>query len=150
MHIEITDGSSKFPRKLFQFERALEFREQLVGCSLPKALILVLNGSIGHMNQYVRPMKLSAWPGTIRKPHIFSVPCYICFKPYANVYTILKSIQSDLQSQRQGLQLSFCWSMMSHEELLAECRLSHADDKIDGKSRAELFKILMSRFWSSE
>ena len=105
MHIEITDGSSKFPRKLFQFERALEFREQLVGCSLPKALILVLNGSIGHMNQYVRPMKLSAWPGTIRKPHIFSVPCYICFKPYANVYTILKSIQSDLQSQRRGLQL---------------------------------------------
>ena len=45
MHIEITDGSSKFPRKLFQFERALEFREQLVGCSLPKALILVLNAS---------------------------------------------------------------------------------------------------------
>ena len=160
--IEITDGSSKIPKKLFQLERTMEFWGDLVGGPFPKALVLILNGSIENVNKCLSGMRLSEWRGDLRKPHLFTVPCYICFKPYANVYTILTSLRTrvdsvqtrvdsvqtrvdSLQTSVDSVKSGLRWSMMSDAQLAAECcRSGLSDDEIRGKSRVELFDLLMS------
>ena len=140
IYFEITDGSSKIPRKLFQFERVMEFREALVVDSCPKVCVLILDGSIERVREVVQRNNLSIWPERIRRPHIFTVPTFVIYKPYQNVYKMLKSLKSDLESVKSGLELS----MMTLDELVEECtRKGIQVETAANKTRAELFRLLM-------
>ena len=64
-------------------------------------------------------MKMGAWPECIRKQHIFTIPCYICLKAYVNVYQILCSMQTkvdSLQPKVDSVKSGLCWSIWLNNE----------------------------------
>jgi hypothetical protein len=113
----------------------MEFRDSLGG--VPAACVLILNGSIEHMKTFCSRVDISSWPENLRKPHIFATPCYICYKPYINVYSALNMLQSELKgdmatmkselksdmaTMKSELKNGLRWAMMSHKELVAAKR----------------------------
>uniref|UniRef100_A0A7S0MAH1 Uncharacterized protein n=1 Tax=Cryptomonas curvata TaxID=233186 RepID=A0A7S0MAH1_9CRYP len=150
LHIEITDGSSKISRKLFQFERTMEFWDSIVEGSRPRACVLILNGSIENVKEFCDEVAVNNWPADTRRPYIFDTPCYICFKPYTNVYKVMKDMKDDMANLETRMKSSlidgFLLSMMTQEQLASECKkLFPIDQTIDGKTKAELLSLLMSQ-----
>ena len=72
VHVEITKCSSLIPKKLFQFERAIEFRKELFQGKYPKSVVLVVNSSLKTVKESVASIDKSNWSKTVLHPHIFS------------------------------------------------------------------------------
>ena len=124
---EFTEKASFIPRMLYQIERMLQLRESCIpGLDLPKAVGIVVNGKHSEFVEAVRRIDKSRWVGDLEVPRVFSLPLFVLFSPYRNIYTEIADFRTEVADFRDStkksiadLQNAFRWSLMTRSELRA-------------------------------
>jgi hypothetical protein len=95
---EFTEKVGYIPRKLYQIERMLHLQETCItGMQVPKAVGLVVNGQHRDFQESVRCIDKSRWSSD-EEPKIFSLPVFVIYMPYRNVYSEVSDLKADVSA----------------------------------------------------
>jgi hypothetical protein len=96
IHFEITADKNLLAKKIFQLERAMQLWDVCIpGCPRPKAAGVIVTGSLEDFESVLSRINCSIWgPGPT--PMVFSVPVFVIFSPFRNIYSNLSQINGQL------------------------------------------------------